>query len=797
MLERDVFANMTANEIIRELPKGLIKWHHFKQGGHVLVVTSKTDMDTAIAEAMEEAGLVVTCTDICAPMFTDMQGTGQEVDESFDYAVVVGALERVKKETDAKVLLKSIYGALKEDGKLLLGTDNRLGIRYFCGDRDRFTDRNFDSIENYARINIADRETLDGHAYAKAEIEGMLREAGFETCRFYSVFPVLENPQILLAEDYIPQEELDVRIFPQYHCADTVFLEEEKLYGSLLQNGMFHPMANGFLVECPKAGRGALSDVRQITVSMDRGKEQAMYTIVGRGKQVLKKPVYVEGRKRIKELDENSTYLRSHGVNMVEAQVSDDCFLMAYQQGVPAVTYFRELLYQDRGMFIKKLEEFWEIILNSSEHVPYEEIDWERFEPGWEKRKPDDPGKDKWRKAAFGSKEEKEALGVILKRGYIDLVALNCFWTGDAFVFYDQEVYVENLPAKTILSRTIHMIYSADSKLETILPSQEVREYFHLERFRALFDYFTDRFLNRLRHDDLLRAYHNEVRRDIGVIHSNRQKMNYSADRYDILFRDILKGTEGRKLYLFGSGAFARIFLSQFAADYPVEGILDNDAEKWGTVLEGIPVCSPDLLKGQLKGTYKVIVCIKNYVPVIRQLERLGVRDYSIFDSNLKYPRKTKPIMVSEDREKREPKRYHVGYIAGVFDLFHIGHLNIFKRAKEQCDYLIVGVVTDESVMQNKKTMPYMPFEERIELVRSCRYVDEAVEIPTQYNNTDEAYRRYQFDVQFSGSDYADNPVWLAKQAFLRRQGSDMVFFPYTESTSSTKLKALIENGLI
>ena len=95
----------------------------------------------------------------------------------------------------------------------------------------------------------------------------------------------------------------------------------------------------------------------------------------------------------------------------------------------------------------------------------------------------------------------------------------------------------------------------------------------------------------------------------------------------------------------------------------------------------------------------------------------------------------------------------------------------MFKRAKEQCDYLIVGVVNDESVMKNKKTIPYIPFEERLEMVRSCRYVDEAVEIPTEYNNTDEAYRRYQFDVQFSGSDYADDPAWLAKKHFAKTGG--------------------------
>jgi cytidyltransferase-like protein len=161
------------------------------------------------------------------------------------------------------------------------------------------------------------------------------------------------------------------------------------------------------------------------------------------------------------------------------------------------------------------------------------------------------------------------------------------------------------------------------------------------------------------------------------------------------------------------------------------------------------------------------------------------------------YQRKMPVTALTVGEEHAAPKKYHVGYIAGVFDLFHVGHLNMFKRAKEQCDYLIVGVVNDESVMNGKRTMPYIPFEERIEIVRSCKYVDEAVEIPTEYSDTDEAYRRYQFDVQFSGSDYADDPKWLAKQTFLRQHGSDMVFFPYTQSTSSTKLKAMIEKKLL
>ena len=140
-------------------------------------------------------------------------------------------------------------------------------------------------------------------------------------------------------------------------------------------------------------------------------------------------------------------------------------------------------------------------------------------------------------------------------------------------------------------------------------------------------------------------------------------------------------------------------------------------------------------------------------------------------------------------------KKYHIGYTCGVFDLFHKGHLNLLRRAKEQCDYLIVGVVSDEQVIKSKKTSPYIPFEERREIVQACKYVDEAVEIPVNRPSTEDAWRMYHFDAQFSGSDYANDPVWLAKKTFLQQHGSDLVFFPYTESTSSTMLKEKISKG--
>lgn len=746
--------------------------------------------DASISECLEEADLMVERASL-QQLESSLESTLQY--NAYDYIVVVGALERSKNPAEILAMLKKM---LRVGGRLFLGMDNRLGIRYFCGDKDSFTDRNFDGIENYARINPQDMGQLEGRAYARAEIAQMLEAAGFAEYRFYSVFPSLHNPQILLAEDYLPKEELEVRIFPQYNCPDTVFLEEERIYTALKQNGMLHAMANGFLVECPLETECA--NVYQVTVSMERGVEHAMSTIIRRDGMVEKRAAYAEGQRKLEQLVENHADLSTRGIKVVDAALEQDSYVMPYVEGMDVTQYFRGLLETDQELFLKELDRFWELILQSSEHVPYEQVNWEQFEPGWERRKADDPERDKWRKIAFGTEEEKQNLGVILKRGYIDLVSVNCLYVNGEFVFFDQEFRVENLPANMILYRTINMIYNANNKMDLLFSKEKLRERYHLNEFYMYWNRFEAYYIRAvLQHGRELKGYYNACRRDAGIVHSNRQRMNYSADEYEKLFRDIFRGTEGRKVYLFGSGNFTKKFLSQFGADVDVAGIIDNNQEKWGQELSGLTVYSAEHLTALSMGSYKVIVCIKNYIPVLKQLRQMEIRDYAVYDPNVKYPRVAKPIAVTASDVQATPKKYHVGYIAGVFDLYHVGHLNMFKRAKEQCDYLIVGVVTDEGVRKGKGTIPYVPFEERIEMVRSCRYVDEAVEIPPEYSDTDEAYRRYQFDVQFSGSDYAEDPAWLAKKVFLQKNGSDMVFFPYTQSTSSTKLKALIEKGLL
>jgi len=124
-----------------------------------------------------------------------------------------------------------------------------------------------------------------------------------------------------------------------------------------------------------------------------------------------------------------------------------------------------------------------------------------------------------------------------------------------------------------------------------------------------------------------------------------------------------------------------------------------------------------------------------------------------------------------------------IGYTTGVYDLFHIGHVNLLRNAKALCDKLIVGVTVDELVSYKGKN-PVIPYVERIEVVRACRYVDAA--IPQKSIDKIAAVRKLNADILFVGDDWYASPNWERMQAELAELDCRVSYFPYTEGTSST-----------
>lgn len=742
---------------------------------------------------------------------------------------------------------------------------------------------------------------IKGRCYSKVELDNMLSAAGFNN-KFYSVMPSLEETQLVYSEDYTPFEELSMRYFPLYNHPESVFLDEQYLYTDLIKNGLFHTMANAYIIESSvkdgysfemyskSGGRVNIGDdnnnsynccyncdseniaklnkesskkhnnnILHATISMDRGRENAVVTVIcenngesgnkinheissikaetncninNKSKIVYKQPVYPDGIHKLKAMQDNLDDLHSRGINVVNSYIEGDKFIMPYIDKPVAMIKLKEIAKKDKNAFIQAMDTMYELILASSEHTDIIS----------EKEKNSANGRD---------------LGVILSKGYIDMVPLNCFYDEaaknekDRFIYYDQEFYWENCPANVIMYRSISIIYDGtDKQFERIVPRREMMERYKLTECEDIWCRLASRFTTELRNQEELTPFYNKKRTDPAVVYTNREKVNYSDKEYNDIFVNIFDGIEKlstngnkKKVLLFGSGNYTKRFLAQFAGQYEVYSIIDNNESKWGTKLEGIPINSPDIIKSIGVDDIYLIICIKKYYGVVNQLRKLGVEEYHIYDPGRDYPNKRRENILArlnkryqndihvgdenrqslagisildnksprfsgqsdmskdlEQVDKSEAtvvsKPYNIGYIAGVFDLFHIGHLNMFKRAKEMCNYLIVGVVSDEGVRLNKQAEPFVPFEERIEMVRSCRYVDEAVKLPLDFAGTRDMFKVYHFDVQFSGSDYEHNIYWLEEKKFLEENGSTMVFFPYTQSTSSTKLKKAIESRI-
>lgn len=138
-------------------------------------------------------------------------------------------------------------------------------------------------------------------------------------------------------------------------------------------------------------------------------------------------------------------------------------------------------------------------------------------------------------------------------------------------------------------------------------------------------------------------------------------------------------------------------------------------------------------------------------------------------------------------------KKYKIGYTTGVYDMFHIGHLNVIKRAKDQCEYLIVGVTTDELCYKRKKKYPIICEEDRMAIIRELRCVDEVV-VQEDMNKL-AAVKKYNADAVFVGSDWKGTDTWIKYEKQFAEVGCTVVYLEHTDGISSTILREKLNKG--
>lgn len=159
--------------LIRDFSKGALVWYNFRQNSRILYIYSR-QADEAILELLESKGKVENCS-------VEQLLNNQNVGNAYDYIVGIDVIEESRYP---QKLLNICHGLLKPDGRLVIGTENRYAIKYICGDRDPYTNHNFDGIENYRRLSDVDRDSIAGRCYSMAELKLMLSQAGLIMINF-------------------------------------------------------------------------------------------------------------------------------------------------------------------------------------------------------------------------------------------------------------------------------------------------------------------------------------------------------------------------------------------------------------------------------------------------------------------------------------------------------------------------------------------------------------------------------------------------------------------------------------
>ena len=168
------------------------------------------------------------------------------------------------------------------------------------------------------------------------------------------------------------------------------------------------------------------------------------------------------------------------------------------------------------------------------------------------------------------------------------------------------EIYMENYPINVVVMRMVDLIYRGHPELEKILPREFFLERYGLLKNRDQLMHYSAKFMVWLRNLDTLKAFRAATEQDTETLNANRLAMNYSAGEYKRLFVDIFDGLENRKLILFGSGKYAYKFIELFGDEYEIKMLLDNNAEHWGKLVEGIRIAAPTELNEIDAEQYKI-----------------------------------------------------------------------------------------------------------------------------------------------------------------------------------------------
>lgn len=471
----EVFVNLS------RMRNSLLNWYSFKQDASILEINSGYGALTGLlcdrgreVTALEGSMLRARILNKRYSKRTNLQicvGNLENIseDRKFDYIVAAGALENI--QINILEYLKQLKSKLKEGGKLLIAVENRYGLKYFCGETNELVKVPFEGINKYPQGG-------DMNLLSRQELINIIQNVGFCNYKLYYPMPDYKLTQAVYTDEYMPQESIRDRIIPYYLHPENLVAVEDRIYDDLIQNKVLHFFANSFLIECSVDSEA--ENVIYAALSTDREKSHAFATIIQSDNFVIKKALYPEGIKVLRNIYENLCNIQKAGISVVPVKMKDDHLEMPFIKQKNLADMLTEIIHKDKSEFEEIIDKLYSVILKSSEHVSTAQC------------------------ALNMKKIPVEEVGIILKEAYIDMIPYNCFYSNGTFSFYDQEFKRRNFPAKYILFRVLRYMYFYIPDAETIIPLQYFKEKYLLVRLWGIYEKEEARFIEENRNCDSL-----------------------------------------------------------------------------------------------------------------------------------------------------------------------------------------------------------------------------------------------------------------------------------------------------
>lgn len=510
----------------------------------------------------------------------------------YDYVIVHDFESFFEDAVDSRtrnlgMAVKALLLFLKPDGTLLLNVANKYAAKYWCGEPRALTAPSFPSF------------TIEGKKFgvSKGEMETSLEELNGIRYKFY--YPLFDRnkPQQVFT-DYCPPKESSLKAMELYRRnKSAVFHDERTLYGMSIKEGVFPLYAGAFMVECVK-GNAQLSDIEYAKISADKPRALAMSTVIMSNK-VLKKPLFEEGNAHIKEMYSYYKDLQSHGIPIVKMDCRDNMIAMPLIRSERLGEHLQVLAKTDKCAFYECLDKLYDCICTSSEHVPVEA-------------------------SPLCSKRPEADWGPVLRRAYLELIDLNCFYDGE-YLFFDQEYMRENYPAKYIMYRELINLYYAYPEIEGFVKKADAFSKFGLDEIQDILkEEEYGHFLAGLVDTEFyLRMMHPHDAYSMGQEATRQSK----ARREAYLFA----GCADRILVVIGSGIRFKRYMDLYGKRYWPDILVDNNSAKWGEAVCGRVVCGPQKMAEAEPSKLHVIICAKDYESIEAQLLEMKIYNYRIF----------------------------------------------------------------------------------------------------------------------------------------------------------------------